>query len=160
MFLSHNVSWLFCKFSFVFLYLDFLFRWDPYTYTIGKTLTVILIPLALGLFFALVFYWKSIKIMKSQSEYEQKSTVKFIRILSWFSISQLLTYGPSIFFQCFLVGVIFFEGKWFVYLVDSCAGIANLAGFINVMIFVLQGSMRYNNRSSIDHLDLDLTKDV
>jgi len=135
-------------------------RWDPFAHPLGEALVILVIPLSMALTFAFVFYWKSIKIMKSQSEYEQKSTMKFIRILQSYSLAQLFTYGPSIFFLCYVSGITHFESDRMMIIVDTSAGIANLAGFINIMIFLYQGSMSYDDRVSIDQLDLDLTKDV
>jgi len=114
-------------------------------------------PLILGLIGIFGFSLKSIKLLKAQSDFVQKSTVIYIRNLRLFSLAQIFAYGPLIFNFVSIAGFSNEEDSNYILIGYICSGIANLAGFINVMIFLLQGSINYSI-TPFDQMDLDLTK--
>lgn len=118
---------------------------------------LLLIPLIISLFIVILFYWKSIKILKAQFENEQKSTRVYVRNLRCYSIAQILIYGPSILYLCSIGGFFDFGNRTIVLISIIAQAIANLAGFVNVVIFFCQGFATYRE-SFMDTLDLDLTK--
>jgi len=106
-----------------------------------------------------IFYWKSIKLLREQSEYEQKSTRSYVKNLQCYSIAHLLTYAPSVVYVLILSGYFAFfdistNANYYITLITE--GIASLAGFINSMIFLIQGPLK-ENLTSKDLLNMDLS---
>ncbi len=116
-----------------------------------------MIPLILGLFGIFGFSLKSIKLLKAQSDFVQKSTLVYIRNLRVFSLAQIFAYGPLIFNFVSLAGFANEKDGDYILIGYICSGIANLAGFINVMIFLWQGPINYSI-TPFDQMDLDLTQ--
>jgi len=118
---------------------------------------LLFIPLIISLFVVVLFYWKSIKILRSQFENEQKSTRVYVRNLRCYSIAQMLTYGPALFYLCNIGGLLEVSSREMYVVITIAQAIANLTGFVNVMIFFSQGFATYRE-SFCDTLDLDLTR--
>ena len=123
------------------------------------SLAVLSTPLILGLSSIFGFSLKSIKLLKAQSEFVQKSTIIYIRNLRLFSIAQIIVYGPWVYFFVGIAGVSDYKERYIVLLSQICTSIANLSGFINVILFLSQGSMNYSV-TPLDQMDLDLTQDI
>jgi len=121
---------------------------------------VLFIPLALSLVLTLVFYIKSIIILRGQQEYSLKSTKSYIKSLACYSFVQLFTYGPFILFL-FFSGFYTFEREWAALFIVVAQNLSNLSGFFSALIFLCQGSSNYNkpliNQNDDEN---DLTQDL
>jgi len=113
------------------------------------------LPLFLSLILTILFYWKSIKILKEQQIYDISNTKIYIRNLRLYSLVQLFTYGPLIgytFIPRYFNPMFMDRGNYF----KLIEGLASMAGFINAMIFLSQGS-KGCKRPLLEQLDQDLT---
>jgi len=107
-----------------------------------------------------MFYEKSIKLLREQSEHEVHSTRIYVRTLRLYAVVQLLTYGPLILSllipsdqaKNILVG--FYEVLW-----NVLEGIANLSGFFTALIFASQFTAT-SHQPILDQIDNDLTQDL
>jgi len=140
-----------------FILLSEYFSWNSPQRFKDSTFVLLFIPLIFSLFTVVIFYWKSIKILRAQFENEQKSTRVYVRNLRSYSIAQILTYGPMIFYLLSLGGFSDFGNRSHLIFSVVCGAIANVTGFVNVLIFACQGSAGYKE-PFMDKLDLDLTQ--
>ena len=116
----------------------------------------------IALIVTVVFYQKSINILREQSQGENKSTSIYIRNLRYFSCVQLLTYGPLIgltfIVQSLLLGIGVESQYW---IENSCTTLACLSGFLSVVVFVSKGGLNNEAEFRRETLgDLDLTSDI
>ena len=95
--------------------------------------------------------------MRSQSEFEQKSTKIYVRNLQCYSVAQLCTYGPSVYVLFGMAGYINYRNSYELIISQVLTGLANLSGFVNVVIFMSQRTVNVDNTTLLDRLDLDLT---
>jgi len=136
----------------------FYFSWDS---NAGQSLAAFIslfLPLALSLIFTVFFYMKSILILRSQQEYNLKSTKSYIRSLTFYSFVQLITYGPLITYL-FLCGFVDFDDKVSITMAEITENLASISGFFSAMIFLCQNSSNYK-KPLINENDNDLTQDM
>ncbi len=117
-------------------------------------------PLVFAILVSSVFYFKSIKFLRSQLDYEQSFINRYIRSLQFYCFAQFTFYGPALVFLLGMAGIL--EGT------DSSThanismyteGLACLAGFVNTIIFLKQGNVK-EYEASKDQLNLDVTQDL
>ncbi len=116
----------------------------------------------ISLIATLIFYQKSINILRDQSQFEHKSTSVYVRNLRYFSSVQLLTYGPLIVLtliqQYFLLNI---GVKYQYWIENSCTTLACSSGFLSVVVFACQGGLNNDEEFGRDNAaDLDLTSDI
>jgi len=103
---------------------------------------------------------KSIKILRSQSEYEQESTKLYIKNLQYYCFAQFALYVPAMIFLWGMSGFLdSLDNKVHANLSIYAEGIASLAGFVNSIIFFKQGNIR-EYKAPRDRLNLDITQDL
>ncbi len=103
---------------------------------------------------------KSIKILRSQSEYEQESTKLYIKNLQYYCFAQFTLYVPAMIFLWGMSGFLDSLDNTMHANVSICAeGITSLAGFVNSVIFFKQGNIR-EYKAPRDRLTLDITQDL
>jgi len=115
------------------------------------------VPLFLSLLSMFVFYSRSIKLLKAQSEFVQRSTSRYIRNLRVYSIVQFLTYGPIIVNFFAMLGFVENSSAGRLLLLNICMAISYMSGFFNSLIFLSQGPVNHSI-SDMEQLELDLTK--
>ena len=116
--------------------------------------------LFLSLFLTLIFYQKSIMILRDQPEFDLKSTKSYIMNLRYFSLAQLVTYGPIVMMILLsqpLTASFGVEIRWRIS--DICECLASLSGFISAMIFICRGSIN-STQPKIEYSDNDLTQEI
>lgn len=99
-------------------------------------------PLLLGIFLSLIFYLKSIKFLKSQSEFQQGPITLYIKNLQYYCFTQLALYLPSIVFILGMSGIGEDDTTSKVAISVFSEGLASLAGFVNSLIFLKQGKVK------------------
>ncbi len=125
-----------------------------------KYFPLLLLPLIISFLLTIVFYEKSIKLLREQSEHEVLSTRIYVRTLRLYSVVQLLTYGPLILSllipsdQAKNIFVGFYEVLW-----NALESIANLSGLFTALIFASQFTAT-SHQPILDQIDNDLTQDL
>lgn len=107
-----------------------------------------------------MFYFKSIKFLRSQSDYDQSFINRYIKSLQLYCFAQFALYGPAIIYLLGMSG--FLDGMTApIHGIISiyAEGLASLAGFINTIIFLKQGNVK-EYKASKDQLNLDMTQDL
>jgi len=97
-----------------------------------------------GVLLALIFYLKSIRFLKSQSQFQQGPINLFIKNLQYYCLTQFVLYLPSIIFILTISGFIreFDENSVEIPFSIFAEGLASLAGFVNSIIFLKQGNVK------------------
>jgi len=123
-------------------------------------LIAIYAPLACVILISSVFYFKSIKFLRSQLDYEQAFINRYVKSLQLYCFAQFALYGPAIVYLLGMSGFLDFMRSPIHTTVSVYAeGLASLAGFVNAIIFLKQGNVK-EYRASKDQLNLDVTQDL
>jgi len=120
----------------------------------------LLLPLVLSFLLTIAFYEKSIKLLREHSDAEVQSTRIYIRTLRFYSVVQLLTYGPLI---LSLIVPVADQKKIvvlnYIDLARLVEAIANLSGLFTALIFASQAAVT-SHRPIVEQIDdNDLTRD-
>ena len=128
-----------------------------------KDITIIIAiygPLLCAIIFSMIFYLKSIKVLREQSEYEQASTKLYVKNLQYYCFAQFVLYVPAMIYLWGLSGLLDILNSPTHYALSNYSeGIASLAGFVNSVIFLKQGSIK-EYKTPKDRLHLDVTQDL
>ena len=114
---------------------------------------IILGPMILALLFTLVFYIRSIFLLKKQRECHASSTHLYIRSLRCYAYGQFLLYLPVIVSLIWMnFGSLLNDNYWGDFLSGSLGGFITLSGFINALNFTIQGPIDDHTRDIDDNL--------
>ena len=112
---------------------------------IAATGISLLIVMSLSITSIAYFYWKSVKLASPFMAYEPQSTKIYIKGMIYYSLGQILTYLPYMFFSIFLFYLpISISLNTLVSLTSLSYSLAGLSGFVTVMVFIRQGPMGYH----------------
>jgi len=125
-----------------------------------KLVIPIFASLSGAVIFAVVFYVKSIKILRAQSEYEQASTTLYIKNLKYYCFAQFILYVPAMVYLWGMSGLLERLGRFHFTLTNYAEGLASLAGFVNAIIFLKQGNIKEYKDPAKDQLYADVTQDL
>jgi len=119
-------------------------------------------PPGFALLLTSVFYWKSIKTLRTQPECELKSMRQYIRNLKYHSVSQIITCAPIIILFA-AISVFNSHEVRIPPVLQYAALIAQtlscLSGFMNALIYLKLGRVK-NNSDLMEYMNTDLTNDT
>jgi len=121
----------------------------------GRSFHLLAAPLLLALILTILFYMKSIKLLREEMDCAVSSTSRYIGNFKLYSFTQLLTFSPLVIYLLLIEYLRDSEEDdstacFWTYVSEICQGITSLSGFANSMIFLSKGIVRYEERSTSD----------